>query len=271
MKLLTIVDKIVRRNSGAMDSQTGVLLGGYSKTKSTAYAKVLSTGCVRLIRVYCSIDERGNESPLQCEVEIVYRETIKRISLPVDAIRRKDKSVKDTLAKAGVTFIDNGFKIWCEKFSEQLSKAKVHTKYKGFYKDGNGHWCHVNAGDIALHAVDSQGVLERLGIDFSSEMDKNFIHLTLFLCGVCGRIFTVVRSMNVFPLAKLAVVYPEREAALEDLKSLYCTKDNPPLCPSKLFENQISAIRDEVALISLSESDYMNRKCLERVPRTLSI
>ncbi|MDE7360749.1 MAG: ATP-binding protein [Oscillospiraceae bacterium] len=263
MKLLTIVDKIVRRNSGAMDSQTGVLLGGHSKTKSTAYAKVLSIGCVRLIRVYCTVDENGNKSPLKCEVEIIYREPIGRLSLPVDAIRRKDKSFREALAKAGIAFIGDGFKILCEKFSEQISKAEVHIEHTGFYKAADGTWCHVNDRDIALKAVDSQGIPERLGIDFSTVSDKKFIHLTLFLCGVCGRIFTVVRSMNVFPLAKLAVVYPEREAALEDLKLLYYDNDNPPLYPGKLFENQISALRDEVSLISLSKSDYMNRMCLE--------
>lgn len=263
MKLLTIVDKVIRRNSGAMDSQTGVLLGGHCKTKNTTHAKLLSNGCVRLIRVYCPTDEKSNEAPLQCEVETVYREPIKRLSLSVDAIRRKDKSVLETLAKAGVAFIDKGFKIWCEKFSEQLSKAKVHTAYTGFYKAADGTWCHVNDSDIALKAVDSQGILERLGIDFSTVSDNNYLRLTFFLYGVCGRIFTVIRGMNVLPLAKLAIVYPERGAVLEDLKALYCTNGNPPLHPGRLFENQILALRDEVVLISLSGSTYMNNKSLE--------
>lgn len=263
MKLLTIVDKVIRRNFGSMDSQKGVLLGGHCNTKNTAQTKLLSNGCVQLIRVYCPTDERGNKSPLQCEVEAVYREPIKRLSLPVDAIRRKDKSVQNVLASAGVVFIKDGFKIWCEKFSEQLSRTKVHTEHTGFYKDENDRWCHVNAGDIALSAVDSQGTLERLGIDFSSTSDDNFLRLTLFLYGVLGRIFTVIRSMNVFPMAMLAIVHTERTAALEDLKALYCTDDNPLRSPGKSFEKQIFAFRDEVVLVSLSGSDYMKKICLE--------
>lgn len=263
MKLFTIVDKVIRRNSGAMDSQTGVLFRGHSKTKSTAHEKLLSNGCAQLERVYRLIDEHGNESPLQCEVEIIYREPIGRISLPVEEILRKEKSAKNTFAKSGLTFIGDGFKIWCEKFSEQIIKAKVQIERTSFYRDENDRWCHVDAGDIALHAVDSQGTLERLGIDFSTVSDENHLRLTLFLYGICGRIFTVIRAMNVLPTATLAIVYPERGAALEDLKALYCTDDNPPLYPGKLFEKAVLSLRDKVALISLTESDYMNRKCLE--------
>lgn len=263
MMLITTKEKRKLKHIESPDMRFGVRVNNRHSIKRNTVAKILSTGCVKLIRVYCPTDERGNKSLLQCEVEIIYREQIRRISLPVDAIRRKDKSVLNALANEGVTFTDNGFKIWCEKFSEQLSKAKVYTEYTGFYKDENDRWCHVNAGDIALHAVDSQGILDRLGIDFSTGSDDAFLRLTLFFQGVIGRIFTVVRSMNVFPIAKLAIVYPERGAALEDLKALYCVNGNLLLFPGKLFEKQISAIRDEVALISLSESDYMNGKCLE--------
>lgn len=263
MALLTIKEKEKFKHTEAPDERFGVRVNNRHSIKRITADKILSNGCARLARVYRLIDEYGNESPLQCEIEIICREPIGRISLPVEAILRKEKSAKNTLAKAELTFVGDGFKIWCEKFSEQIVKAKVQTEHTGFYRDENDRWCHVKAGDIALHAVDSQGTLERLGIDFSRVSDENHLRLTLFLYGICGRIFTVVRSMNVFPMATLAIVYPERSAALEDLRVLYCTDDNPPLYPGKIFEKAVLNLRDEVALISLTESDHMNRKCLE--------
>lgn len=263
MALLTIKEKEKFKHTEAPDIRFGVRVNNRHSIKRNTAEKILSNGCARLVRVYRLIDEHGNESPLQCEIEIICREPIGRISLPVEEILRKEKSAKNTFAKAELTFVGDGFKIWCEKFSEQISKAKVQTDHTGFYRDENDRWCHVNAGDIALHAVDSQGTLERLGIDLSTASDDNFLRLTLFLQGISGRIFTVIRAMNVFPTATLAIVYPERSAALEDLRVLYCTDDNPPLYPGKLFENQILALRDDVVLISLSDSAYMNRKCLE--------
>lgn len=262
--LLTITKgKKKFKHTEAPDVRFGVRVNNRHSIKCNTVDKILSNGCVRLIRVYCPTDEHGNKSPLQCEVEIIYREPIERLSLSFEAIRRKDKFVQNALAKAGVTFIDNGFKVWCEKFSEQLNKAKVQTEHTGFYKDENDCWCHVNAGDIAFRAVDSQGTPERLGIDFSTTSDDNFLRLKLFLQGISGGIFTVICSMNVFPMAMLAIVYPERCTALEDLRALYCANDNPPLYPGKFFEKAVLNLRDEVALISLSESDYMNKKCLE--------
>lgn len=263
MVLITTKGKEKFKHTESPDARFGVRVNNRHSIKRNTVDKILSNGCVRLVRVYCLIDEHGNESPLQCEVEIIYHELIGRISLPVEAILRKDKSIQNALAKAGLSFVGDGFKIWCEKFSEQLGRAKVQTEHTGFYKDADGTWKHVNAGDIALRSVDSQGTLERLGIDFSIESDDNFLRLTLFLQGISGRIFTVVRSMNVFPIAMLAIVYPERGAALGDLKALYCVDGNPPLYPGKLFENQILSRRDEVVLISLSSSPYMNNKSLE--------
>ncbi len=264
MMLEVIKDKGKFKHTESPDVKFEVRVNNHSSTKRKTVEKSLSTGCVRLVRVFRPIDGNGVIDPLQCEIETIYGKPVGRRTLSVDAIRRKDKAVEADLAEMSVSFEDNGFKIWCEIFADLISKVPVETVYTGFYKDENGKWCHAHAGDIALKAVDSQGILERLGIDFSTASDDNFLRLTLFLYGVCGRIFTVIRNIvNVLSMARLATVYPERGAALEDLKALYCTDNNPPIYPDKRFENEIFSRRDEVTVISLSASEYMNRKCLE--------
>ncbi len=237
--------------------------GTKHKRRKAFHDREISNGCVRLVQVYCLINENGTESPPQCEVEIIYREPKGKLTMPVEEICGKDKGVQETLRRNGVTFIKDGFKVWCEKFADRINQFQVQRRHLDFYKDSNGNWCHSQSKEIALEAADSLGVPERLGIDFSELSDNTFLRTTLLLYGICGRIFAVIRGMGSVPMAKLAIVYPERGAALEDLKALYCSGDNPPFYPGKLFEKQIFSQRNEVVLISMSNSDYMNKKCLE--------
>lgn len=263
MVLRTFVETETLSSSDSTDPGYIARYGTKHKRRKAFHDREISNGCVKLLQVYCLIDENGTESLPQCEVELIYREPKATLALSVEAIYRKDKAVQDTLGRNGVTFIKDGFKVWCEKFADQINQFQVQRRYMDFYKDVSGNWCHSQAEKIALKAADSYGVLDRLGIDFSEKLDNTFLRTTLLLYGICGRLFTVIRGMLSVSMAKLAIVYPERGAALEDLKALYCSGDNPPLYPGKLFEKQIFAQRNEVVLISFSTSGYMNEKCLE--------
>lgn len=267
MLLLTFRERYDRKDAESPDLRFGTNVRSHSTVKHNALGKELSIGCVRLIRVYRLADKNGNVSPPQCEVEILFRNPIGMLSLPVDAIFRKDKSVQNALAEKHVVFIGSGFRIWCEKFAEEINRERIQTERTGFYKDENNCWNHARAAEIALKAVDSQGILERLGINFSLVTDNSMLRLTLFLYGICGRICTVIRDIHAIPMAKLAIVCSERGVAMEDLKQLYCSNDNPPVFTEKSFEEHISSHRDEVALVSLSSTGYMKSKCLETLIR----
>lgn len=201
-----------------------------------------------------------------CEVEIIYRVVLKRIVLPVDAIRGKDKHLIKVLAANGVTFFGGGFTIWCEKFSEQISKSVPLRRYLDFYQDENLCWRHSASRDIAEQATDSQGILERLGIDLSELTEDSFVRLTLFLYGIAGNIFVVLRRMNIIPLAKLAIAHSEYASAFEDIKRIFCDENNPPVS-SMEFTSGINQ-RNTVILISVTGTEHMNRKCFKTLEQT---
>lgn len=232
------------------------------KRKRSTKDKILSNGCIRLLEVYCLADEKGVEGQPLCEVEIINRDPIERISIYVSSINLKDKSLLKVLGERGVTFIKDGFKVWCEKFSETVGKAKVQKYYMDFYRDTDNRLRHSHYNEIAAQAADSLGILERLKIDLSEMSDDSFLRLTLMLYGMCGKMFAALRLMGITTIAKLAIACPERNAALEDLGSMFCSDNNPHLFPGKLFEKQIIPIRNEVILIPLLDEEYMNKKCL---------
>lgn len=144
----------------------------------------------------------------------------------VSSVNQKDKNLIKLMADYGVTFVKNGFKIWCEKFSEYISRERPKIFPIDLYRDAEGRLFHSCYKDIASKAADPLGILERLGINFSETTDDSFLRLTLMLYGVCGKMFVVLRGMGVTPIAKLAVVYPEHSAALKDLRSMFCSDSN---------------------------------------------
>ncbi|MCH5195625.1 MAG: hypothetical protein J1F28_02855 [Oscillospiraceae bacterium] len=223
----------------------------------------MSDGCISLIQVWRSFDEKGVEYQPMCEVDIIYREPIKKLWLNVNDIYHKDTALRKVLEDNGISFRKDGFRLWCEKFSEEVHKATPQICYLDFYKDSEGRWHHSKDKEIAQKAADSLGILERLGIDFTEISDDSFLRLTLLLYGICGSLAVVIRSMGITPIAKPTIVYPEGSVALNDLKALYCSDSNYPLIPDKSFEIKILTLRNEVVLVQLSNSEYMSNKCLE--------
>lgn len=121
-------DKVKFKHTESPDVNFGIHVNNRHSKKITRDENFISTGCVNLIRVFSQTDENGAVGSPQCDVEIIYRQPIGKLTLPVDAIRRKDKAVRDALAGASVTFESGGFNIWCTIFADFISKVPVKTR-----------------------------------------------------------------------------------------------------------------------------------------------
>lgn len=253
-------------------------LNGTQETNSFSHAKVISrtnrstadkrkpisSGCAQFNRLIDYSDELAKD--MLCEIRITSR-TTKFLNIRVKDIFAQEKSVKDRLAECGVCFIDNkGFNMWCADIARHINNvSSISTERKGYYKEDGKWYCK----DIEQQSLDVSFIsaINSLCQRLTDLQNDAFEDLTLILCGLIGKMFTVLKYEKISELANIILISHDTYKAENDLKIFFAIDDNELFDDSGKSLKALKSCCNTVPIITLSDKLPQNKYALEHIAK----
>ena len=228
--------------------------------------KPLSSGCAQFNNLIEQISELKKEN--LCEIRITSKSTTTVQRFPIKDIFQQSKSVKETLASCGVCFLNNKcFKMWCVDIARHVNNSNITTKERsGFYKE-NGVWhsTEINRQDPCVSEITK--AINSLTERFEKSEKDVFEDLTLILCGIIGKIFTVLKQEEISDIANVILISSDIYKAENDLKNFFGTTDNEIFDDSGKCLKAFKSCTNTIPLIVLSDKVSQNKYALENIAK----
>lgn len=228
--------------------------------------KCISSGCAQFNKLIVQSNELGEK--ILCEIRITAKGTTTFQRFSIDDIFQQSQYVNDTLAEGGVCFLDNkSFKMWCVDIARHINQSNTTTKERsGYYKE-NGIWHSTEINKLDPSVSESTGAINSLCQRLTAFKREAFEDLTLILCGLIGKMFTVLKQEKISDIANIILISHDTYKAENDLKIFFATNDNELFDDSSKSLKALISCRNTVPIITLSEKLPQNKYALEHIAK----
>lgn len=242
----------------------------HTNRSKTNKRKPISSGCAQ----FNGLIEHSNGFTKEtfCEIRISAGSAPTLQRFQASDIFSHSKSVKDSLAKHGVCFIDNkGFKMWCTDIARHFNNRNITIiEHSGYYKENSiWHCTEINKQDHS--ASETTAAINSFMHDLTTLQTDAFEKLTLILCGLIEKIFTVLKQEKISNLANIILISPDTYKAENNLKFFFDTADNELFNDSSKSLKALVSCINTVPIVTLSDKLPQNKYALDNIVKAKNL